>query len=67
MTKACNCRGTGRHRRIQPEVVLNGNIPGWWTNVGTGDVLKATFDGGPIITAHNESSTSSELWTFVTP
>ena len=30
-------------------------------------MLKATFDGGPIITVHNESSTSSELWTFVTP
>jgi hypothetical protein len=47
--------------------VFNGNVPGWWTNVGTGDVLKATFDGGPIITVRSESSISSELWTFVTP
>jgi hypothetical protein len=29
-------------------------------------VLKATFDGGPIMTVRSESGTSSELWTFVT-
>jgi hypothetical protein len=46
--------------------VFNGNVPGWWTNVGTGDVLKATF-GGPITTVRSESNSSSELWTFVTP
>ena len=38
-----------------------------WTNVGTGDVLKATYDGGPILAAHGSSAGLSETWTFVTP
>ena len=38
-----------------------------WTNVGTGDVLKATSDGGAIKAANGPSSGSSETWTFVTP
>jgi hypothetical protein len=29
-------------------------------------VLKATFDGGPIVTS-SETNSSSEKWTFVTP
>ena len=48
--------------------VVDGNVPGFWRNVGTNDVLKATFDGGPIVTASSESNSNpSELWTFVTP
>lgn len=48
--------------------VFDGNVPGFWRNVGTNDVLKATFDGGPIVTASSESNSNpSELWTFVTP
>jgi hypothetical protein len=31
------------------------------------NVLKATFDDGPVVTAGSESSNPSELWTFVTP
>jgi hypothetical protein len=30
-------------------------------------VLKVTFDGDPVTTVRSESSTSSELLTFVTP
>ena len=29
-------------------------------------MLKATFDGGPIVTS-SETNSSSEKWTFVTP
>jgi hypothetical protein len=29
-------------------------------------VLRATFDGGPIVTS-SETDSSSENWTFVTP
>lgn len=44
---------------------FNGN---GWTNIGTGDVLKATTDGGPIVAANTQSTTKpSEQWTFVTP
>lgn len=38
-----------------------------WTNVATGDVLRATYDGGAILAAHGPSSGSSETWTFRTP
>jgi hypothetical protein len=38
-----------------------------WTNVATGDVLRATHDGGPILAAHGPSSGPLESWTFVTP
>jgi hypothetical protein len=47
--------------------VFDGSVPGYWRNVGTNDVLKATFDGGPIVTVGSETSNSSELWTFETP
>jgi hypothetical protein len=47
--------------------VFDGNVPGFWRNVGTNDVLEATFDGGPIVTVHNEINNPSEKWTFVTP
>jgi hypothetical protein len=40
--------------------------PGW-VNVGTGDVLKSTYNGGPILAATGPSSGSSETWTFVVP
>ena len=47
---------------------FDGNVPGFWRNVGTNDVLKATFDGAPIVTASSESNSNpSELWTFETP
>jgi hypothetical protein len=38
-----------------------------WKNVKTGDVLKATFNGGPIQAVHSPSSGPSETWGFVTP
>jgi hypothetical protein len=38
-----------------------------WTNVGTGDVLKSTYNGGPIVAASTQSVDPSETWTFVTP
>jgi len=38
-----------------------------WTNVGTGDVLKSTYNGGPIVAASTQSAIPSETWTFVTP
>jgi hypothetical protein len=38
-----------------------------WTNVATGDVLRATYDGGAILAAHGPSSGPSETWTFRTP
>ena len=39
-----------------------------WTNLKTGDVLKATSDGGPIIAVGTQSRNDPhELWTFVTP
>jgi hypothetical protein len=38
-----------------------------WKNVGTGDVLKATYNGGQIQADHHSSSGPSETWTFVTP
>ena len=49
--------------------VFDGSAPpGFWRNPGSGDILKATFDGGPIVTASTESSSNpKELWTFKTP
>jgi hypothetical protein len=49
--------------------VFDGNAsPGFWRNPASGDILKATFDGGPIVTASTESSSNpKELWTFKTP
>lgn len=39
-----------------------------WTNVGTGDVLESTYNGGPIVAASTQSTTNpSETWTFVVP
>ena len=38
-----------------------------WTNTGTGDVLKSTYNGGPIVAASPPSAGASETWTFVTP
>lgn len=38
-----------------------------WTNVGTGDVLKSTYNGGPILAVPGPSSGASETWTFVVP
>jgi hypothetical protein len=38
-----------------------------WKNVATGDVLKATTNGGPVLAVNGPSSGSSETWTFVTP
>jgi hypothetical protein len=39
-----------------------------WTDLKTGDVLKATTDGDPIIAVGTQSHTDPhELWTFVTP
>lgn len=38
-----------------------------WENVATGDVLKATVNGGPILAAEGPSSGNSETWTFVVP
>jgi hypothetical protein len=40
--------------------------PGW-TNVATHDVLKATFDGGPVLAVPGPSHGPWETWTFVTP
>ena len=40
--------------------------PGYWKNVGTGDVIKATWDGGPIVVS-SENGSSSAKWTFETP
>jgi hypothetical protein len=34
---------------------------------GTGDVLKSTYNGGPIVAASPPSAGASETWTFVTP
>ncbi len=48
--------------------VFDGSAPpGWWRNVGTGDILKATFDGGPVTTVSSETNNNSELWTFRVP
>jgi hypothetical protein len=33
----------------------------------TGDVLKATSNGGPVLAVHGPSSGPSETWSFVTP
>ncbi|HEY1920851.1 MAG TPA: hypothetical protein VGH27_35225 [Streptosporangiaceae bacterium] len=38
-----------------------------WENVGTGDVLKSTSNGGPVLAVNGPSSGQSETWTFVTP
>jgi hypothetical protein len=38
-----------------------------WTNVATGDVLKATSNGGPILAVNGPSAGPSETWTFVIP
>jgi hypothetical protein len=38
-----------------------------WENVGTGDVLESTTNGGPIDAATGPSSGTSETWTFVIP
>ena len=38
-----------------------------WKNVRTGDVLKATWNGGPIQAVSGPSTGQSETWTFVTP
>jgi hypothetical protein len=38
-----------------------------WKNVATGDVLRATSNGGPVLAVNGPSSGSSESWTFVTP
>lgn len=40
--------------------------PGYWKNVQTGDVLRATADGGPIVVG-SENGSPSEKWTFETP
>jgi len=39
--------------------VFDGSAPpGFWRNPASGDILKATFDGGPIVTASTESSSN---------
>jgi len=38
-----------------------------WTNVGTGDVLRSTYNGGPIVAVSYQNDSPSETWTFVTP
>ena len=38
-----------------------------WTNVATGDVLKATVNGGPVQAVRGPASGPAEAWTFVTP
>lgn len=38
-----------------------------WQNVATGDVLRATSNGGPILAVSGHSSGPSETWTCVTP
>jgi hypothetical protein len=38
-----------------------------WKNAATGDVLKATSNGGPVLAVNGPSTGSSESWTFVTP
>jgi hypothetical protein len=38
-----------------------------WKNVATGDVLRATSNGGPVLAVNGSSSGPSESWTFVTP
>jgi hypothetical protein len=38
-----------------------------WVNVGTGDVLRSTYNGGPILAVTGPSSGPSETWTFVVP
>ena len=43
------------------------NATNGWTNVATGNVLKATFRNGPVTAANSPSSGASETWTFVTP
>lgn len=59
--------GHGQRNADQEWVFDGSTSTGYWKNVGTNDVLKVTFDGDPVTTVRSESSTSSELWTFVTP
>jgi len=51
------------------EWVFDGSAPpGFWRTLASSDILKATFDGGPIVSANTEpSSNPNELWTFKTP
>jgi hypothetical protein len=41
----------------------------FWKNVGTGDTLRATVDGGPVLAVHGPAAGPgpSTLWNFVTP
>jgi hypothetical protein len=38
-----------------------------WQNVATGHVLKATFNGGPVLAAPGPSSGAAETWNYVAP
>ena len=45
-----------------------GSFPGTWTNVATGDIIKATSDGGPVIPVPAPvTPNAAETWNFVTP
>jgi len=62
-----------RHHRVALEPASGAPDQKWvydgkgWKNVATGDVLRATFPGGPVLAVHGPSFGPSETWTFVTP
>jgi hypothetical protein len=43
------------------------NATNGWTNLGTGDVLRTTVDGGPVLAVHGPSAGPSETFHFVAP